>query len=370
MLRSQLQPYVASRAPWRLGTQALDNGCQSCAASRLCSEAPVAAVGEHTSARNRHVFAVWHQFGGSGRRQGEGVRPGCRRLSLRRTSCILMANREGASSNPVMTGDPSLSYLQTNQNEAHHEVTSGDQYISTVALPSVVQRNAEFSQFSLVEQAFFLLGFIACTASFALFALIVTAIPTLHAMRRAAMSMEKLADIAREELPGTMAAIRLSGMEISDLTLELNDLSQEISDGVRNSARAVQAAEVGIRRIGAVAASQTFALLQETASVPVQVVRPAVVNAAATTLHAVSQAQKLVFGLASSSYPHISGWLGQKGRPRKEEKSASEVSETTATLTELLAREEILSGSPQLSLFDGAEGAEGTVIPVQATHDN
>jgi hypothetical protein len=43
-------------------------------------------------------------------------------------------------------------------------------------------------------------------------------------MRRAAISMEKLADVAREELPSTMAAIRLSGMEISDLTLELNDL--------------------------------------------------------------------------------------------------------------------------------------------------
>lgn len=31
-------------------------------------------------------------------------------------------------------------------------------------------------------------------------------------------------DAAREELPDTMAAIRLSGMEISDLTMELSDL--------------------------------------------------------------------------------------------------------------------------------------------------
>lgn len=36
--------------------------------------------------------------------------------------------------------------------------------------------------------------------------------------------MEKLAEVAREELPSTMAAIRLSGMDISDLTLELSDL--------------------------------------------------------------------------------------------------------------------------------------------------
>lgn len=43
-------------------------------------------------------------------------------------------------------------------------------------------------------------------------------------MSRAAISFAKLADTAREELPSTMAAIRLSGMEISDLTLELSDL--------------------------------------------------------------------------------------------------------------------------------------------------
>lgn len=46
----------------------------------------------------------------------------------------------------------------------------------------------------------------------------------LKAMGRTATSLSKLADTAREELPSTMAAIRLSGMEISDLTLELSDL--------------------------------------------------------------------------------------------------------------------------------------------------
>jgi len=43
-------------------------------------------------------------------------------------------------------------------------------------------------------------------------------------MRNAAISLSKLADTAREELPSTMIAIRLSGMEISDLTLELSDI--------------------------------------------------------------------------------------------------------------------------------------------------
>ncbi|KAK1278430.1 hypothetical protein QJS04_geneDACA020195 [Acorus gramineus] len=41
--------------------------------------------------------------------------------------------------------------------------------------------------------------------------------------------MEKLLDVTREELPGTMASIRLSGMEISDLTMELSDLGLDAS---------------------------------------------------------------------------------------------------------------------------------------------
>lgn len=44
------------------------------------------------------------------------------------------------------------------------------------------------------------------------------------AFKKAAESAEKLLDVTREELPDTMAAIRLSGMEISDLTMELSDL--------------------------------------------------------------------------------------------------------------------------------------------------
>ncbi|CAL9756326.1 unnamed protein product [Musa acuminata subsp. burmannicoides] len=97
---------------------------------------------------------------------------------------------------------------------------------------------------SLGDQAFFLLAFIACTVcvilmiqllffvifliqtSVAFTSLVVAAIPTLLAMRRTATSLARLADTATEELPSTMAAIRLSGMEISDLTLELTMIEE------------------------------------------------------------------------------------------------------------------------------------------------
>jgi len=52
-----------------------------------------------------------------------------------------------------------------------------------------------------------------------------------------------------------MAAIRLSGMEISDLTMELNDLGQEISKGVRSSARVLSSAETGMRQAGGIASN-------------------------------------------------------------------------------------------------------------------
>ncbi|KAJ8499996.1 hypothetical protein OPV22_010548 [Ensete ventricosum] len=121
---------------------------------------------------------------------------------------------------------------------------------------------------SLGDQAFFLLAFVACTTAVAFTSLVAAAIPTLLAMQRAATSLARLADTATEELPSTMAAIRLSGMEISDLTLELSDLSQEISDGISKSAQAVQAAEAGIRQIGALARCQTVSMIEERANLP------------------------------------------------------------------------------------------------------
>lgn len=160
------------------------------------------------------------------------------------------------------------------------------------------------------DQAFFLFGSITFMVCASFIAMAATAIPTLHAMRRAAMSMERLADTAQHELPGTMAAIRLSGLEISDLTLELSDLSQEVSESLRNSARAVRAAEVGIRRMGSVAASQTLSLLQEHASAPVEAVKPVVATAAETTRHAMSQAHKAVLGLAGM--PVLCNWIQRK----------------------------------------------------------
>ncbi|KAG9138731.1 hypothetical protein Leryth_027107 [Lithospermum erythrorhizon] len=83
-------------------------------------------------------------------------------------------------------------------------------------------------KWNMSDQASFLLTFIVCTTSVSFTSLVFAAVPTITAMGRAALSLSKLADTAREELPSTMAAVRLSGMEISDLTLELSDLREDL----------------------------------------------------------------------------------------------------------------------------------------------
>ncbi|KAJ9703160.1 hypothetical protein PVL29_004793 [Vitis rotundifolia] len=176
-----------------------------------------------------------------------------------------------------------------NPNVVHKEPPP-DQWKVEVQSPLVPASAVPPAKLSLNDRAFFLLAFIACTTSVAFTSLVIAAVPTLFAMGRAATSLAKLADTAREELPSTMAAIRLSGMEISDLTLELSDLSQEIADGVSKSTQAVQAAEAGIRQI---------AMIQERANLPIISLQPVVTGAAKKTSRAVGQATKTIINMIS-----------------------------------------------------------------------
>nr|WP_242042491.1 DUF948 domain-containing protein [Leptolyngbya sp. FACHB-541] len=64
-------------------------------------------------------------------------------------------------------------------------------------------------------------------------AVLIVALPALRELARAARSAEKLFDTLSRELPPTLEAIRLTGLEISDLT-------DEVSEGVQNAGQVVQ----------------------------------------------------------------------------------------------------------------------------------
>nr|ACU24270.1 unknown [Glycine max] len=205
------------------------------------------------------------------------------------------------SSNSKSSAFPLVAYCSSapSPNESDQTILLNGTFHSQVTTPKIPPFVSPVPKLSFSDQAFFLLAFIASTTSVAFTSLVFAAVPTLFAMRNAALSLSKLADTAREELPSTMAAIRLSGMEISDLTLELSDLSQEIADGVNKSAQALQAAEAGIRQIGSVAQQQTVFMIQERASLPVISLQPAVAGAARKTSRAVGRATKSLLNIIS-----------------------------------------------------------------------
>ncbi|XP_030461891.1 uncharacterized protein LOC115681924 [Syzygium oleosum] len=145
----------------------------------------------------------------------------------------------------------SLSVRSVYGGAAVEEAGSGpsvsSQYTSSVGSSSTAA--LQLSQWNLTQRHVLMLNVIACAAALSATWLFCSAIPTLLAFKRAAESLEKLMDVTREELPDTMAAVRLSGMEISDLTMEISDLGQDITQGVRRSTRAVRIAEERLRQL-------------------------------------------------------------------------------------------------------------------------
>ena len=79
----------------------------------------------------------------------------------------------------------------------------------------------------------FWLGFSILLVAVSLTAVLVTAIPALQELARAARSAEKLFDMLSRELPPTLEAIRATGVEITDLT-------DDVSQGIKSASQVVK----------------------------------------------------------------------------------------------------------------------------------
>jgi hypothetical protein len=79
----------------------------------------------------------------------------------------------------------------------------------------------------------FWLGLSILLVAASLTAVLVAAIPALQELARAARSAEKLFDTLYKELPPTLDAIRMTSLEITDLT-------DDVSDGVKSAGQVVK----------------------------------------------------------------------------------------------------------------------------------
>lgn len=102
----------------------------------------------------------------------------------------------------------------------------------------------------------FWLAFSILLVAISLTALLVAAIPALQELARAARSAEKLFDTLRRDLPPTLEAIRLTGLEISDLTDDVSDgvksatqVAKQVDQSLDSAVKQAQKAEVRTRSV-------------------------------------------------------------------------------------------------------------------------
>lgn len=127
------------------------------------------------------------------------------------------------------------------------------------ATPAAVQTTTSWLQ--ALVQAFHVdpIGMItsiaACIGSIACACLIVAAIPALLSFKKTMDATHVLIESLQDELPDAIAAVRLSGLELTDAIEEVSGLGSDLTEGLRASVRALVGAESGVRE-GAAAASE------------------------------------------------------------------------------------------------------------------
>lgn len=100
-----------------------------------------------------------------------------------------------------------------------------------------------------MTEPIFWLGLSILLVAVCLAVVLVTALPVLQELARAARSAEKLFDTLNRELPPTLEAIRLTGLEITDLTDEVNEGVKSATQVVKQVDRSVVGAKQQAQKV-------------------------------------------------------------------------------------------------------------------------
>ncbi len=118
-----------------------------------------------------------------------------------------------------------------------------------------------------MTEPLFWLGLSVLLVAVSLAAVLVSLLPAIQELARAARSVEKLADTLNREMPPTLESIRLTGLEISDLTDDVNEgvksasqVVKQVDQSISGAKKQAQNVQVGTRSVfaGVKAAWKTF----------------------------------------------------------------------------------------------------------------
>lgn len=95
----------------------------------------------------------------------------------------------------------------------------------------------------------FWLGLSILLVAVSLTAVLVVAVPAFQELARAARSVSKLAETLQRELPPTLEAIRLTGLEISDLTNDVNEGVKSAGQVVKQVDQSISTAKNQVKNV-------------------------------------------------------------------------------------------------------------------------
>ena len=107
------------------------------------------------------------------------------------------------------------------------------------------------------------LSFAACVFGGALSAFLLACVPTLRAIAAAADEIADLAASVREEVPDTLAAVRVSGLELTDCLEEVGELTHDVGSGIKGTGKAVAYTVDTAAVLGKAAATQVRKAMPE-----------------------------------------------------------------------------------------------------------
>lgn len=96
---------------------------------------------------------------------------------------------------------------------------------------------------------------VGCLLGSALSAVLLSLIPTLRSARRTMDEIAYLAASVREEVPDTLAAVRVSGLELTDVMEEVGELTADVGGGLRSAGRGITASVNTAQMVGRYAAA-------------------------------------------------------------------------------------------------------------------
>jgi len=91
---------------------------------------------------------------------------------------------------------------------------------------------------------------IACVLGSSLSATLLALVPTLRAAANALNEVAMLAEALKEEIPDTLAAVRVSGLELTDALEEVGELTSEVTGVTKRTTRAIDMSLSTAQRVG------------------------------------------------------------------------------------------------------------------------